>query len=42
MEAVQRPFSAIASDYAIDEKTVRRIAKDRIPCIIGRVRPVDS
>jgi hypothetical protein len=42
MEILQKPFSAIASDFAIHEKTVRRIAKDRLPDMIGRFRPRDG
>ncbi|QRI72682.1 transposase family protein [Bradyrhizobium sp. PSBB068] len=35
MEAVQRPFSTIAKEVGIHEKTVRRIVRDRIPALTG-------
>jgi transposase len=38
IEVVQRPFSAIAADFGIHEKTVRRIARDRVPALTGRAR----
>lgn len=35
IEAVQRPFSTIATEVGIHEKTVRRIVRDRIPALTG-------
>jgi transposase len=39
-EAVRRPFTAIAAEVGIHEKTVRRIVEDCLPDLRGRPRPV--
>ncbi|WP_394329852.1 transposase family protein [Bradyrhizobium mercantei] len=38
VEVLRRPFSAIAADFGVHEKTVRRIAKDRVPALTGTRR----
>lgn len=38
LEAAQRPFTAVAADFGMHEKTVRRIVRDRIPFLTRRTR----
>ncbi|WP_316206893.1 MULTISPECIES: hypothetical protein [unclassified Bradyrhizobium] len=42
IEAVRRPFMAIAADCWVHEKTVRRIVKDRIPRLISRAPAIED
>jgi hypothetical protein len=42
IEVLRLPFSAIAATFGIHEKTVRRIARDRVPAMTGRARLVTT